>query len=80
MRAEIAALSGELHLVQEMVRLLKRDGIQEDLEEINTMVHKHVARLMMCGNRPDDISIKKEVLFEPQNHSYGSKAILLRRM
>jgi tetratricopeptide (TPR) repeat protein len=68
MRAEIAALSGELHLAQEMVRLLKRDGYpEEDLEEINTMVHKHVARLMhVPETAPDDISIKKEVLFEPQ--------------
>lgn len=68
MRAEIAALSGELHLAQEMLRLLKRDGYpEEDLEEITTLVHKHVARLMQVPETaPDDVSVREDVFFAPQ--------------
>ncbi len=67
MRAEIAALSGQLHLAQEMVQLLKRDGYpEEDLAVINALVQKHVARLMPPPETAPGHDIHKEAFLEPR--------------
>lgn len=68
MRAEIAALSGQLHLAQEMVQLLKRDGYpEEDLAEISDYVKEHVARLMPVPQPSADAEVQKEAFLEPQH-------------
>lgn len=47
MRAELAALKGELHTANEAVTLLRRDGFpEEDLAELQAFVDRHLARLM----------------------------------
>lgn len=68
MRAEFAALSGQLHLAQEMVQLLKRDGYpEEDLAEINAFVQQHVGRLIPAPETKPGSNIQKEALVEPRH-------------
>ncbi len=56
MRAEIAALTGRLHLALEQAELLKRDGYpEEDLADVNSMIHRHLGRLAALPEVAEDL-------------------------
>lgn len=55
MRAEMAALSGQLHLAQENYELLKRDGYpEEDLAELNAYIQRYLARIAAVPEVADE--------------------------
>lgn len=57
MRAEMAALSGRLHLANENLALLRRDGYpEEDLKELEDYVARSVGRLMALPEGVEDIT------------------------
>lgn len=57
LRAEIAALTGRLHLALTQVELLKRDGYpEEDLAEVQDMIHRHLGRLVALPEVVEDIT------------------------
>ncbi|MFN2352141.1 MAG: tetratricopeptide repeat protein [Kiritimatiellia bacterium] len=69
MRAEIAALNGQLHLANRMLDILKRDDYpEEDLAELTAYVQEHLARLAKVPDIPiGDTDVKKKVWFEPRH-------------
>lgn len=57
MRAEIAALSGRLHLANENLALLRRDGYpEEELKELEEYVNRSVGRLAALPEGAEDIT------------------------
>lgn len=57
MRAEMAALNGRLHLANQNVALLRRDGYpEEDLKDLEEYVARSVGRLMALPEGVEDIT------------------------
>ncbi len=55
MRVEMAALSGQLHMAEDNIELLRRDGYpEEDLAELREYVQRHLARLVPLPESVDD--------------------------
>jgi tetratricopeptide (TPR) repeat protein len=55
MRVEMAALSGQLHMAESNIEMLRRDGYpEEDLAELRAYVQRHLSRLVPLPNNLED--------------------------
>ncbi len=76
MRVEMAALSGQLHLANENIELLRRDGYpEEDLALLQAYVKRHLARLVALPDAVEDTAAspvaEKEKLIQLQDPYIG---------
>jgi tetratricopeptide (TPR) repeat protein len=76
MRVEMAALSGQLHLANDNIELLRRDGYpEEDLALLQAYVKRHLARLVALPDAVEDTAAtpvaEKEKLIRLQDPYIG---------